>query len=100
MKKKVYCLTTDKAVQSFYVEVCGKSHYLFSQRFRQGVKEYFGKGVDIDMALDFSRAKNDTAVINTMRKLPSRIKYVEKEYGIEVLRQTARRNANSKRHAA
>jgi hypothetical protein len=64
------------------------------------VKEYFGRGVHIDAAMDFSRAHNDTAILNTMRKLPSYIKYIEKEYGIEVLRKTARKNACSKRNVA
>ena len=100
MKTNVYCLNTDKGVHSFYLEANGETHYLFSQTFRHGVKEYFGQGVHIDAAMDFSRAKNNTAVINTMRKLPSYIKYIEKEYGIVVLRQTVRKNAYSKRSIA
>ncbi len=100
MKTNVYCLTTDNGVQSFYLEACGETHYLFSQNYRRGVKEYFGQGVHIDAAMDFSRARNNTAVLNTMRKLPSYIKYIEKEYGIEVLRKTARKNAYSKRSIA
>lgn len=100
MKTNIYCLTTGKGVHSFYLEACGKTYYLFSQNFRRGVKEYFSQGVHIDAAMDFSRARHNTAVINTMRKLPSYIKYIEKEYGLEVLRQTARKNANSKKSVA
>ena len=93
MKTNVYCLTTDKGIHSFYLEAYGKTHYLFSQSYRRGVREYFGQGVHLDYALDVSRAGYDSAIIRTMRKLPSYIKYIEKEYGIEVLRQTARKNA-------
>ena len=100
MNKKVYCITTEKGIQSFYLEACGETHYLFSQNFRRGVKEYFGAGVHLDAAIDYSRAGHDAAVLRTMRKLPSFIKYIEKEYGIEVFRQTIRRNAVPKRNAA
>lgn len=93
MKTIIYCLTTDKAVQSFYLEADGETHYLFSQRYKRGVKEYFGSGVHIDAAMDFSRARHDASILRTMQKLPSYIKYIEKEYGIEVLRQTVRKNA-------
>ena len=96
MKTSVYCLTTDKGVQSFYLEAYGETHFLFSQNYRRGVKEYFGRGVHIDAAMDFSRAGRNSAVLSTMTKLPSYIKYVEKEYGIQVLRQTARKKTRSK----
>ena len=101
MKAKVFCLTTAKGVQSFYLEAHGERHYLFSQNFRRSVKNYFGRGgVHVDAALDFSRSGHSTSVIHTMRKLPSYIRYIEKEYGIEVLRKTARKNAYSKRSVA
>ena len=100
MKTNVYCLTTDKGVQSFYLEAFGETHYLFSQNYRRGVKAYFGHGVHIDDAMDFSRAHRDSAILSTMRKLSSHIKYIEKEYGIEVLRKTVRKNAYSKRRVA
>ena len=100
MKAKIYCATTQRGVQTFYLEAYGETHYLFTQSFKRGVKNYFGKGVTIDGAFDYSRAKHNTAVFHTMRKLPSYIKYVEKEYGIEVLRQTIRKNKNAKKCAA
>ena len=100
MKANVYCLTTDKGVQSFYLEACGETHYLFSQNYRKGVKSYFGAGVNIDDAMDFSRARGDSAIIHTMRKLPAYIKYIEKEYGIAVLRSTAKRKSTYKRRSA
>ena len=93
---KVYCLTTDKGTQTFYLDADGETHYLFSQDYRHGVKDYYGRGVSIDAAIDYSRARNDTAIIRTMRKLPSYIRYIEKEYGITVLRRTARRAASAK----
>ena len=78
----------------------GEIHYLFSQNYRRGVNNYFQNGVRINNAIDFSRAKGDRAIIRTMEKLPSYIKYIEREYEIEVLRKTARRNARCKKRAA
>lgn len=100
MKASVYCLTTGKGVQSFYLEVCKETHYLFSQHYRRGVSDYFRHGVHLDAAVDFSRAGRNFAILNTMRKLFSYIKYIEKEFGIAVLRQTARKNASHKRSIA
>lgn len=92
MKPYIYCNTTAKGVQTFYVNVDGESHILFSQAFRHGVKNYFAKPVSIDRALDFSSARGDGAILRTMEKLPSYIRYVEREYDIEVLRKTRRKN--------
>jgi hypothetical protein len=100
MNKKVYCITTEKGIQSFYLEACGETHYLFSQNFRRGVKEYFGAGVHLDAAIDYSRAGHDAAILRTMRKLPSFIKYIEKQYGIEVFRRRIRRKTAPKRSVA
>ena len=96
MKPNVYCLTTSTGVQNFYIEACGKTHYLFSQKFKRGVKDYFGNGVYLDAAIDFSRAKRNTAVVHTMRKLPLYIKYIEKENGIKIFNKTVRKNVNFK----
>ena len=91
MSAFVYCRTTARGRQSFFVEAHGETHYLFSQAFRASVKAYYENGVWLDFALDFSRAGRNTAVLNTMRKLPGYIKYVEKLYDISLLRQTARK---------
>jgi hypothetical protein len=50
--------------------------------------------------MDFSRAKGDSAIIRTMEKLPSHIRYIEREYDIEILRKTARRNAEYRYRSA
>ena len=97
---KIYCVNTSHGTHSFYLEANGETHYLFSQRFTSGDKAYFGKGVHIDAAIDFSRAKRNATVLHTMQKLPSYIKYVEKTYGIEVLRQTSRKKARSPKSVA
>ena len=88
----VYCKTTAKGLQSFFVTTNGETYYLFAQNFRQGVKRYFGNGVNITDAIDISKANHDQALIRTMKKLPKYIKYIEKYYGIAILNRTIRKN--------
>ena len=96
----IYCKTTAKGTLTFFVEAQGETHLLFSQSFRRGVNDYFGSGVNVDRALDFSRAKGNTAIERTMQKLPSYIRYIEREYDLEILRKTAKNNAKHKRRVA
>ena len=78
MKSTVYCTPTDKGIHTFYLVTEGYEYYLFRQNYRKGVNEFFRDGVDLDRALDFTRARHDEAVIRTMSKLPMYIKYIEK----------------------
>lgn len=48
MKIKIYCKPTDKGVHSFYLVMDNDEFFLFSQAYRKGVEEYYGKGVRID----------------------------------------------------
>ena len=81
-------------------EASGETHFLFSQDYRRGANEYFRNGVRLDDALNFSRAKGDNAIKRTMEKLPSYIKYIEREYDLEILRQTAKKNAKHNKRVA
>jgi len=96
----VSCKSTAKGIHSFYIKAGGGSHFLFSQDYRHGVNEYFRDGVRLDDALDFSRAKGDTAIKRTMEKLPKHIEYIEREYDLEILRKTAKKNAKHYKRAA
>ena len=100
MATEIYCRATAKGIHSFYIRQDGKTHFLFSQNYRRGVNNYYYAGVRIDDAIDFSRAGGDDAILRTMKKLPSHIRYVEREYGITVLRKTAERAAQRKKHVA
>ena len=91
MKTTIYCKPTAKGIHSFYLLFGKEEFYLFSQAYRKGVEEYYGKGVRIDESMKYSRAHNDSAITRTMGKIPMYVKYVEKEYDIEVLEQTKKR---------
>ena len=100
MANTIYCETTAKGVQSFFINANGETHFLFSQNFRRGVKDYFERGVRIDEAINFNRANGNSAISHTLEKRPAYIRYVEREYGMEVLRRTARKNQTYTRKSA
>ena len=93
MKNKIYCKTTGKGQQSYYLTVNGEDYFLFTQKFRRSNKEFFANGVTIDEALNWAGQRSES-VIRTMRKLPSYISFVESEYGISVLKKTKKRQEN------
>ncbi len=95
MKTMIYCETPEKAVHAFYMLNEGEIYYLFSQDYRKGVQDFYHKGVRLDESLDYSKAHKDTAIERTMSKIPMYIKYIEKEYGIEVLERTKKRNRSA-----
>lgn len=98
MKATIFCETTAKGIHTFYLSINGQRYYLFNQDYRKGVQEYFGRGVSINEAMNYSRSHNDSALVRTMSKIPMYIKYIEKEYAIEVFEQTKKRNSKSYRY--
>ena len=97
MKTTIYCKATSKGVHSFYLLVGKEEFYLFSQAYRKGVEEFYGRGVQIGESMRYSKAHKDTAITRTMDKIPTYVKYIEKEYAIEVLEQTKKRSAQNYR---
>ena len=71
--------------------------FLFSQAYRKGVEDFYGRGVHIVESMNYSKAHKDSAVIRTMKKIPIYVRYVEKEYAIEVLEQTKKRSSQNYR---
>lgn len=99
MKAIIYCKATDKGVHTFYLKVNGREYYLFRQNYRRGVNEYFRNGVVLESAIDFGRSRQNEAIQRTMQKLPSYIKYIEKEYEIKILNKTIKKSAKWQRRA-
>lgn len=95
MRAKVVCKEVEKGTLSFYVVAEGKEFYLFQQPFKKSVKDYFGGGVLINEA-NYASARGE-AVKKTLDKLPSYLKYIEKEYDVAVFEKT--RKAKSKKRS-
>lgn len=92
MRTMIYCKPTKQGVHSFYLVSEGREYYLFSQNYRKSVQAYFSRGVTLDTSMNYAKSHNDSAIMKTMSKLPLYIKYIEKEYEIEVYEKTKRRN--------
>ena len=90
MQAKVTCKTTAKDTQTFYVNVNGKEYFLFEQEYRISVKKHFRKGMTINQINDYSNVTSN-AVKRTLEKLPSYIRYIEKEYDIAIYEKTKKK---------
>ena len=95
MKAMIYCEPTERGVHSFYLKAAGQEYFLFRQGYRKGVQEYFSKGASIDLSINYSKAHNDSALERTMYKIPMYVRYIEKEYQVEVLEQTKKHNSKN-----
>lgn len=89
MQAKIYCRTVAKGKQSFYVTVNGKRYFLFMQDYRVSNKAFFQNGVCISELNNYGNV-HSTAVKKTLDKLPSYIRYIEKEYGVAIYEKTQR----------
>ena len=88
---RIYCRTNVYQMHDFFLKYHGTTYYLFTQKFRRGVDNYYSNGVLLDKAIDHSLGKSDCAVHRTMEKLRMFIRYVEKENDIIVLKKTRRK---------
>lgn len=95
----IFCKGSDlhDNTQDFYLVIGQDRYFLFKQPYRKGVQEYFGNGVSIEKAFNHSWNKLDRAVLRTIDKIPQYIRYVEREYGISVLKQTKKGKNNARR---
>ena len=83
----------NKEYHDFFLSEEGKEYYLFTQKKRKGVGDFYKGGMPLDRAINHSFGKRDTAIHRTMDKIILYIKYVEKENGIPILRKTKKKTA-------
>ncbi len=83
MNKTIYCKTTAKGIQSFYIEIGAKRYYLFSQRYYVGVRNFFVGGRQLNELSNACKNVN-MAVRRTAEKMSTYLKYVEKEYNVVI----------------
>ncbi len=87
----VFCKSVAKGRQAFYLKTGNKNYFLFEQDFRKGNKEFFQNGYSFYDGISYKNVHN-TAVRNTLEKILPYISYIEKEYGISVLKKTQNKN--------
>jgi hypothetical protein len=94
MKNYIYCTTTAKGEQTFYLMAQGKKYFLFVQAYRRSNKEVFEQRISL---FDLRKLKKHCSysVRHTATKLPAFIRYIEQEYGVHVLEMTKRKQAKA-----
>jgi len=75
-----------KSQNHLYLVVGNKEYYLFSQKYKKTVVDYYSKGVVLEKAMDFSRSKRNKGITKIMEKLPAYVRNIEREYDIHVLK--------------
>lgn len=93
MKAQVYCNESNarEGGLDFYLKVGNESYYLFNQRWRTDVKNFFSAGVSVDRALKQNTRRASICVQRVAEKLPSYIHYIEQEYGLIILEKTKKK---------
>ena len=97
---KIVCKTTQSGKSNLYLTVDGRDIFLFSQNYRKTVADFYQNPISIDRALDYS-LNTGIAVRKTMDKLRVYLPYIEKEYGVSVLKKTKKSqkiNKSSRAH--
>ena len=95
MKNYIYCTTTAKGQQTFYLLTQGTKYFLFVQPYRRSNKEVFEQGIYL---FDLRKFKKHCSysVRHTAEKIPAYIRYITQEYGISVMEMTKRKQSNWK----
>ena len=96
MKAKFYCIKKGTQHQ-FYVYADGMEYYLFSEEYRKGVANFFSRPLTYDEVTNFSKAKRNFQIMNTMKKIPLYVRYVEKYYGLTLTNKSLKK-ANSEKY--
>ena len=79
MSTKIYCRTTAKGVQSYYLTYGREDYYLFDSAYRKSNMEFFSRGRLISEVLN-ARRHISTSVQRTSNRLIGFIKYIESEF--------------------
>ncbi len=87
MKTKIICKETKRGTLSFYAVINSREYFLFQQVFKKTVYDYFINGVNVNSTTNYSSAHSHT-VRKTLDKLPSYLRYIEKEYDVEIYEKT------------
>ena len=94
MKPIIYCKNEEHGKLNFYLQANGEEHYLFSRHYCRLASDYYSKGVSVDKAL----SRTSSRLLNEISdKLPSILRYIEKEYDVSVLKSTFKKSNDGKR---
>lgn len=81
MKNKILVADTHNNKLHFYLVSAGKRYYLFTQKYTQGVYEFFSKGRAEQEVLSFKHWNHNPRLDKTIEKIPLYTAYVLREVG-------------------
>ena len=93
MKTYIYCKEKTHGMHTFYLNYGDNDYFLFNQSYKVGVNDFYSKGVILEKSMQTSLAHRDFGILKTMEKLPKYIKFIEKEEGIYVMKNTIEKSA-------
>ena len=96
MSAKIYCKTTAKGVQKYYLTDGKRNYDLFESSFRKSNRDFFSRGRSIQEVLDAKRHVS-ASVRRISVRIISMVKYVESEYGVCVFRKTEKKQQSKRR---
>lgn len=76
--------SSQKGIINFYMLRGECSYYLFSQKYRHSIWDFFRNGVLFEKALDYGKAKHDVAIINVMQRIRRHISYMLRTENVEI----------------
>lgn len=88
MHSQVYCKCNDRGLLDFYLRTSEQDLFMFSQKNKYGSREFFEKGVSLEKALDMTKSRRNYAILLVMEKLPTYLRFLEKEHNIQLLQKT------------
>ena len=92
----VFCTQPVHGTLYFYVLTGREEHYLFGQSFRPSLWKRYRYGVLLDDALDWAKGRYP-ADRKVSEKLFKMIPYIEKEYGVSLLRKSRKPSRRRRR---
>ena len=93
----IICTQPVRGTLYFFVLAYGERHYLFSQPFRPSLWSRYRFGVLLDEALDWSKCHGLPAEVKVREKIFKSIPYIEKEYGLALLRRSKKASRRVRR---
>ena len=84
----IFCTEPVRGTLHFHVRARGEEHWLFRQGFNLSLWERYRGGVPLDDALDWEKSRHSFAGRKVCEKLFKALSYIEKEYGIVLLRKS------------
>ena len=103
MRKEMYisCDRTNNAdFINFYITTGTEKYFLFTQRYRLCLYDFYKNGVPVRKMYDYKTAHRNPVIVNVIDRLPAQITYAEKAYDITILHKTGKEKRRKTVHCA